>query len=461
MSPLPNLVFFQPRVQSQAGRYRLTQTLRALERLKDNSTQAADAVRNAAAKLTAVLKKKSVVENADFEQLRMCYHVLEDVLRQQWRITSIDSKTRGLHLMSPQVAEKHALREVMSSRRLEVIASDQEWINKHRKLALRNLVKGCDLNPERIEPYLELCETNENKSLFRYLRYTWSSPYSEYVGRRMRFLIRDRGHGGAVIGIAALGSSIMQISDRDKWIGWLSDDEEFAARTKHWAAMRERRAERIVAMMDMYVCGSIPPYSHLLGGKLVCYMMMSNEVRDLFRKKYGARRTITLGRKINDLALLVTTSLYGDNSSQYNRIKYDGKLLYKPIGLTRGYGTVHLSSQTFEMMRRFLSKSGNEPSHKFGDGVNWKMRVIRSTLHALGLDQDLLLQHSYPKAIYASEYAQNSREYLTGKTKKLLYYDRPLAKLIDHWRERWLSIRLDNKDVMERVKSTNPQSLLV
>jgi len=438
----------------------LTQILRILERLKGNSIQAAEAVRKAATKLTASLQRESVVQNIDFERLRLCYHILEDVLRQQWQITSIDAKMRGLHLVSPQVAEKHALREIMSSRRLESINSDREWINRHREFAHTHLISGYDLAPENIEPYLELCETANSNSLFRYLRYTWSSPYSEYVGRRMRFIVRDRGHNGAVIGIAALGSSIMQISDRDKWIGWLPKDDDLED-TENWVNMRSKRAEKIVSMMDMYVCGSIAPYSHLLGGKLICYMMMSNEVRDMFRNKYAKQRTITRGRTINDLALLVTTSLYGDNSSQYNRIRYSDELLYKPVGLTRGYGTVHLSSHTFEMMRLYLGKLGIEPSYKFGDGVNWKMRVIRSTLHALGLDQDLLLQHSYPKAIYVSEYARNSHAYLTGKTSKLDYYDRPLKGLIDHWRTRWLAMRLKNDEVMERVRTSQANSILV
>ena len=174
------------------------------------------------------------------------------------------------------------------------------------------------------------------------------------------------------------------------------------------------RAERIVAMMDLYVCGAVPPYSHLLGGKLICYMMMSNEVRNAFKRKYRNRFTVTLGRQANDLVLLVTTSLFGNHSSQYNRIRYDDELLYEPIGLTRGYGTVHLSEETFELMRRLLTHLEMEPSHKFGAGVNWKMRVIRTCLNQLGLDEDLMLQHSYPKAVYVAQYAPNAREFLRG-----------------------------------------------
>jgi hypothetical protein len=154
----------------------------------------------------------------------------------------------------------------------------------------------------------------------------------------MRFLVWDD-YNEKLIGLLALGDPVFNLRVRDEWIGWTV----------------KQREERLVNVLDAYVLGAVPRYNMILGGKLICYMMMSNEVRDLFRRKYCTRLTVTRQRAANELVLLATTSLYGNRSSQYNRIRYEGDLLYKPIDLTRGYGTVHLSSQTFELMRQEVS----------------------------------------------------------------------------------------------------------
>ena len=458
---MSEIIFFKPTVQTQSGRYRLTQTLRVLGRLLDNSVKAAEEVKKAATKLTVALRKKQLVSHDDLERLRVCYHVLADVLRQKWQIIRIDAKARTIQLSSPRVLEKQVLREAMSARRQEAIEKDWKWIKRHHKVVAEHLIDGRTINPENIDPVIEVCEDRKSQAIFRYLRYTWSSPYSEYVGRRMRFLIRDRGHGGAIIGIAAIGSSIMQIAERDQWIGWMKgEDENDNHPSGHWEKMREMRAERIVSMMDLYVCGAVPPYSHLLGGKLICYMMMSNEVRRLFKQKYRGRKTITRKRSADELVLLATTSLYGVHSSQYNRISYNGDLLFKPVGHTRGYGTVHLSLETFELMRNMLARRGIEPSHEFGAGANWKIRAVRSSLQQLGLDEDLMLQHSYPKIIYVAEYAENARKFLRGENGNPRYHNRPLNSLIEHWRDRWLRMRIENQEVLQRVREFQKTSLL-
>lgn len=87
-----------------------------------------------------------------------------------------------------------------------------------------------------IDPYVQVVDPTERCAhtglrlgdIWRYFRHTWSNQYTSTPGRTMLLLIRDRAvpcH--PVIGIAALGSSIVQIKERDDWIGWQSS--QFAA----------------------------------------------------------------------------------------------------------------------------------------------------------------------------------------------------------------------------------------
>jgi hypothetical protein len=271
--------------------------------------------------------------------------------------------------------------------------------------------------------------------IFRLFRFYWSSPYSEYVGRRIKFLIRDEGlPSRPLIGIAALGSSIIHIPDRDLWVGW----------------DKETRTKNLVFAMDAYVLGALPPYNYLLGGKLISYIIASNEVRNIYERKYKGIVTNISKRKANRLACIFTTSLYG-KSSLYNRVKYSGKLLYIPIGQTKGYGTLHLTNETFDAMRDLLEEHNILVPNRFGDGPIWRMRVIRTAAEILGFDADLLLKHSFQREIYAVPLAHNFKEFLMGKHGKLKRCDYPLSELVGYWKARWLGGRKTSCEVRRNV----------
>ena len=136
---------------------------------------------------------------------------------------------------------------------------------------------------------------------------------------------------------------------------------------------------------------------------------------------------------------MFTTGLYG-KSSLYNRITYDNKLLYIPIGETKGYGSLHLTENTICLMKKLLKEKNINVGYKFGDGPSWRMRVIKTVGDLLGFDSDFLLKHSFRRAIYFIPLAQNSVEFLKGENKKLKYYNWTIKELTDYWRERWLKI---------------------
>lgn len=80
-----------------------------------------------------------------------------------------------------------------------------------------------------IRPYIQPVTAGETcehtglllNDIWRYFRHTWSNQYTSVPGRQMLLLIRDSAAPfHPVIGIAALGSSIVQIGVRDQWIGW-------------------------------------------------------------------------------------------------------------------------------------------------------------------------------------------------------------------------------------------------
>lgn len=358
--------------------------------------------------------------------------ILRDLLRLGWEV---DFKTNRIVITPPQSYNKQVIKNSMGIKRQEVIAKKQDWIENHIDLARQNLANGDEVWLSEIKPIVEVCQTQHQFDIFRIFRYYWSSPYSEYVGRRIKLIIRDDALSTKpVIGIAALGSSIVHIPDRDKFVGW-----DKATRTKN-----------LIYTMDAYVLGALPPYNHLLGGKLISYLVASNEVRDIYQQKYKDVVTNISKRTANDIACIFTTSLYG-KSSQYNRVKFNGNSLYAHIGETKGYGTFHLTDETFEAMRELLDSKGISVTNRFGDGPIWRMRVIRTAADILGFDADFLLRHSFQRTIYITPLATNCREFLQGKEEKLDYYNYPLSSLVQYWRKRWLENRRTNPDIKQAV----------
>lgn len=82
-----------------------------------------------------------------------------------------------------------------------------------------------------IRPYIQVvdgrkCERTgyDLHEIWRYFRHTWSNAYFTVPGRSMPVLIRDAATPHhAVIGLAAISSPVVQIAERDQWIGWDTD----------------------------------------------------------------------------------------------------------------------------------------------------------------------------------------------------------------------------------------------
>jgi hypothetical protein len=391
------------------------------------------------------------LEETQAARLRATFHLLQDFAQHGWqgRLSRNGTENVVISLSTPDTPlSKQQIRKAMEPRRLELIRRSAEWIRRTEPMVMQHLVNGTQIVPLQINPELEECRSQKQHDIFRYCRFLSSVPYSEYVGRRMRFLIRDAAlPSRPIIGIAALGSSLLQIRCRDEWIAWNTSE------------LRDVKKLRIAYMMDLYVAVSVPPYSHLLGGKLICYAMTSNEIRKAFERKYKDKVTFSRKRIVKDLVMLVTTSVYGQHSAQYNRIRYKGNLLYIPVGETAGFGTLHISQDTFSALRDMLSAEETEISHKFGDGANWRLRVVREGMDRLGFDSDQCLRHGHSRGVYVVPLARNACEFLRGETDAIQYFDYPFEDLVSHWRKRWLEMRIRNSEILQQVRNFRADSL--
>ncbi|HEV2715431.1 MAG TPA: hypothetical protein VGU64_09230, partial [Terriglobales bacterium] len=92
----------------------------------------------------------------------------------------------------------------------------------------------------------------------------------------------------------------------------------------------------------------------------------------------------------------------------------------------------------------------------FGEGVNPKLRKVRTALDVVGLPSDTLLRHGSPRFVYAVPLARNFRDVLLGFKRKPAFIipatEAATAAVVDYWRVRWLARRIERVDVLDAVR---------
>ncbi len=238
--------------------------------------------------------------------------------------------------------------------------------------------------------------------------------------------------------------------------------------------IKKRRAG--AGMMNIMVCGAIPPYNHILGGKLVGMAVTGPEVINAYREKYdGSVSKIASSmkgepvRKENEVVFYDTTGLFEVGSAQYDRIRVpasNGTIEYEELGYTQGYGSIQFGPSTRKRLSQVTRfKEGRRVVNgRFGEGVAPRMRKIRRGLTNVGLDGDLL-KHDSRRIVYGVDLAADAKEYLRGETDDPNYYwdfESPAQEqqaIYDHWKKRWVSKRVQKPDILDRIAHDDPEKL--
>ena len=239
------------------------------------------------------------------------------------------------------------------------------------------------------------------------------------------------------------------------------------------------------SMMELNVCGAIPPYNEILGGKLVALLATSPQIIHDYKERYANKSSEIASRlkgkpvcRPADLVYVGTTSLYYIGSSQYNRLKIpksvfnsDFDVIWNKLGMTIGFGTMHISKATTLCLSEATSDGYSRINHVFGEGASPKMRLltmaIRELLESSNEDSKDLSKHAMSRIVYGACLARNTFDYLLGTDAVPQFYTdmsdyvSGTQKIIDFWSERWLKSRLAFDPIYERIRSFSIPDFLV
>ena len=128
--------------------------------------------------------------------------------------------------------------------------------------------------------------------------------------------------------------------------------------------------------------------------------------------------------------------------------------------MTEGYGTLHMSAETIQALRAVgVERVGyRNVNNRFGEGTSPLMRQVREGLSALGFEPNDVLQHGQSRIVYAAELYGAARDDLllnraSGSPRP------PMAEVADEWLRRWLVMRVQNDEVLDRTAGVSADSV--
>jgi len=244
-----------------------------------------------------IVTSSEIANLYDLPILAAATHTAIDLVHQGWTVL-LD---RQGPLFQPPDVELDRVAEKERIRRQELVRRDQQLqsasvrrfvrdmerrrIFRGRPVSIfdlmrdgRDLLRALDEQTDHadvpaVAPYIQVADDSSCEhtglrllDVWRYFRHTWSNAYSSVPGRTMPLLIRDAAAPNhPVIGLAALASPIVQIAERDNWIGWNTDVfladavAKPSLKAARWISRRLTAQVKGIHVADLLADGIIKP----------------------------------------------------------------------------------------------------------------------------------------------------------------------------------------------------------
>jgi len=257
---------------------------------------------------------------------------------------------------------------------------------KNEQMTIKE-IENCQ--PELV--YVETKQQNEDWTLLRVCVSTFE--FSQTPGRFLKFLIVDKNKPETpYIGVLAVSSDVITITDRDNYIGWNKDNKIKDKKLSHSA-------------IGSSIISTQPFGYNFLGGKLAAAMVVSKTVQDLWKQLYNQ---VLVG--------MTTTSLYG-SYSMYNSLKW-----WHKCGTSAGKIAIKPDDEIYKIWHDWIKENKAEKytsAMTQREGVSGpvtgaKSRVISMIFSACDIKQSKYI-HGYERGVYYSCFYENTREFLQNK----------------------------------------------
>lgn len=247
------------------------------------------------------------------------------------------------------------------------------------------------------------------------------------IGRNLYYTVIDE-VTEKFLGVICISSDFLDLTPRDKYIGWPKDIKTTGNMINHTAI-----GSTIVPLQ--------PLGFNYMGGKLLALLCLSDTVQNDWKKQYG-----------NVLVGVTTTSLYGNTKSN-GLSQYDGLEHWQKMGFSSG-------SVAFDPDRSVLNKiynwvKENHTRHYFEwweakkpNGLPYKRDHKNRTLHfaysKLKIPKEMV-KCAHQRGIYFSPLYNNTPEFLCKEItedKLVKSFDTSVETLTEIWKTKYAKGRI-------------------
>jgi hypothetical protein len=330
----------------------------------------------------------------------------------------------------------------------------QKWLEVHEKYPTRELTTlfGQDIqlvNPEQVK-LIDEVKSNfwkpESPDDYEKLRpimklsngdlaETWNTvrtfsstmKNNSNIGRNLFYTVVD-GQTEKYLGVICISSDFLDLTPRDKAIGWPRDIKTTGNMINHTAI-----GSTIVPLQ--------PLGFNYMGGKLLALLCLSDTVQNDWKVRYG-----------NTLVGVTTTSLYG-NTKSGGLSQYDGLEHWNKMGFSSGSVAFEPSRKTVNMVYDWVKENYTERYFEWWEAKNpkglplkrdHKNRTLNFAYGKLGIPKELI-RTEHQRGIYFSPLYNNTNEFLRkeiGDEQLVKSFDTSEEALTQIWKTKYAKGRI-------------------
>lgn len=365
-------------------------------------------------------------------------------------VSKMDVKEYTLYQKWCEIQEKFPTKETMS-----VFGDVEKHLIDNAQQDIINHVKNNIWIPESPDDYLKLkptmeytddsgeifvsgldgSKTKKDKKRTKELPVIWNAARTfistmknnSNIGRNLNFLVKDE-ITGKYLGVVCISSDFLDLTPRDKFIGWEREKKTQGGMINHTA-----------------IGSSIVPFQPLgynyMGGKLLALLCLSDEVQKIWKQKYG-----------DVLVGVTTTSLYGNTKSN-GLSQYDGLEYWQKMGFSSGSVAFEPNKKTLQMIWNWLKENYTEKYFEWWEAKNihglpfkrdHKNRSLHFAYPKLSIPKELT-KTDHQRGIYFSPLYNNTCEFLRNEiTEESLVksFDTSCESLSEIWKMKYAKPRI-------------------
>jgi hypothetical protein len=384
---------------------------------------------------------------------------------EQWRLWQIENEPeRFEHIDTEQLkADLIADLTVKSQMDVREYTLYQKWCEVHEKFPTRELttlygqevqlvnqehegviadIKSNIWMPESPDDYANLkpkmiLSNGPLAERWNTLR-TFSSTMknNSNIGRNLFYTVIDE-ITGKYLGVICISSDFLDLTPRDKFIGWPKDIKTTGNMINHTAI-----GSTIVPLQ--------PLGFNYMGGKLLALLCLSDTVQEDWKRQYG-----------DTLVGVTTTSLYGNTKSN-GLSQYDGLEYWTKMGFSSGSVAFDPSRNLLNTIYNWVKE--NHTKHYFEwweakkpNGLPYKRDHKNRTLHfaygKLKIPKELV-KCAHQRGIYFSPLYNNTCEYLRKEItddQLVKSFDTSVESLTNIWKTRYAKPRIRQLQKKDKV----------